>query len=250
MATATLVFHGELVGFLARERRSLVAFDLNCARAATVKNAIESVGVPHTEVGWLMVNGERATLSRTVREGDRIEVGPHNPTEGVAEGEALRFVADAHLGGLARFLRMLGFDTLYDNAFSDRRIVDLAVSERRIVLTRDRGLLKCRDVARGCYVHERKPELQLREVAQRYSLEPRAHPFTLCLCCNLKLRTLRREGLHGRVPDAIIECYDDFMSCPACERVYWPGSHWGRMSAMLEARLPAFVQRADRPPIA
>ena len=248
MATATFVFHGELVGFLARERRSLAAFELTCARAATVKNAIESVGVPHTEVGRLTVNGQPATLSRIVRKGDWIDVKPHNATEAVAEGAAPRFVADAHLGGLARFLRMLGFDTRYDNAFSDRRILDLAVSERRLVLTPDRELLKCRDVARGCYVHARKPESQLREVAQHYSLERRAQPFTLCLCCNLKLRTLAREALPGRVPDTIVERYDDFRSCPACERVYWPGSHWARMSAILNARLPALAQRADLSP--
>jgi uncharacterized protein len=244
MAVATFLFHGELLEFLARERRSGTAFELSCARAATFKNAIESVGVPHTEVGRLMVNGQPATLARIVREGDRVEVEPHDPAGAATSDDEPRFVADAHLGGLARFLRMLGFDTLYENGFSDRQIVHLAVSERRIVLTRDRELLKCKDVARGCYVHALKPEAQLREVARRYLLERRTHRFTLCLHCDVKLQATARDAVRGRVPDAIFTCYDDFMTCPRCERIYWQGSHWIRMNTLLEAQLPALQAHA------
>ena len=242
MATATFLFHGELAEFLARGRRG-GAFDHACARAATVKHAVESLGVPHTEVGRLLVNGQPATLGRIVREGDAIEVFPPAAPESAGE-EAPWFIADAQLGGLARFLRMLGFDTLYDNAIADHDVLELAMRERRIVLTRDRELLKCRDVLRGCFVHERKPEAQLREVAARYSLERHMRPFTLCLHCNLRLEAMEKGAVTGRVPDRIAARYAEFMRCTGCERIYWQGSHWERMREMLSASLALRIPAA------
>lgn len=235
MATATFRFHGELAEFLARERRG-VAFDQACARAATVKHAIESLGVPHTEAGRLTVNGQPATLARIVREGDAIEVFPHEPA-GAATDDRPDFVADAHLGGLARMLRMLGFDTLYDNAIADREILELAARERRVILTRDRELLKCREVMHGCFVHARKPEAQLKEVVARYRLERRMRPFTLCLHCNLRLEAVERSVAKERVPERIALRYAEFMRCRGCEGIYWQGSHWERMREMLGASL-------------
>jgi len=241
MASATFHFHGELVSFLAPARRG-GAFSRSCARAATVKHAIESLGVPHTETGRLLVNGQPATLDRIVREGDAIEVFPHEP--GDEATEPLHFLADAHLGGLARFLRMLGFDTLYDNALDDRAIVGIAASERRIVLTRDRELLKCRELARGCFVHARKPEAQLKEVATRFGLEARLLPFTLCLHCNLRLELLERGAVADRVPERIVERYATFMRCPGCKRIYWEGSHWQRMREALGTSLAIPIPRS------
>ena len=240
MARATFYFHDELVRFLAPERRSGV-FSHECARAATIKNAIESLGVPHTEAGRLVVNGEPATLDRIVRENDAIAIFPHQA--GSAGDEPLLFLADAHLGGLARFLRMLGFDTLYDNAYDDREIMQLAVRDRRAVLTRDRELLKCRDIARGCFVHELKPEAQLREVATRFGLAGQMRPFTLCLHCNLPLQTLERSAALEHVPPGIAQRYETFVRCPGCERIYWEGSHWDRMREMLGASLSISIPR-------
>ena len=241
MAIATFRFHGELVEFLARERRAS-AFAHACARAATVKHAIESLGVPHTEAGRLTVNGQPATLARIVREGDAIEVFPHGPP-GDAMDDPPDFIADAHLGGLARMLRMLGFDTLYENAIADREILEVAARERRVILTRDRELLKCREVLRGCFVHARKPEAQLREVAARYALERSMRPFTLCLHCNLRLEALERDAVKERVPGRIAEHYTEFVDCPGCKRIFWQGSHWERMREMLgvslAVRIPA-----------
>ena len=241
MAEATFRFHGKLVHFLAPERRAGF-FSHGCARAATVKNAIESLGVPHTETGRLTVNGQPATLDRIVRENDAIEIFAHEA--GVVGDEPLLFLADAHLGGLARFLRMLGFDTLYDNAYDDREILRLAVRDRRAVLTRDRELLKCREIARGCFVHELKPEAQLREVAARFGLAKRMRPFTLCLHCNLSLEALERSVALAHVPPGIAQRYEAFVRCPGCKRVYWEGSHWERMREMLGASLSVSIPRA------
>jgi len=227
--------------FLARRLRgAAIAHDY--ARAATMKQAIESLGVPHTEVGLITVNAQAATLARTVREGDEVEVFPHEP--GASPFEApLAFVADAHMGGLARMLRMLGFDSAYDNGFADPEIVKLAAEERRVVLTRDRELLKCRDVLRGCYVHALKPEAQLREVARRYALAKHMQPFALCLHCNLPLAAAARDALEAQVPERIQQQYERFMHCPGCDRVYWEGSHWARMREVLAEALE--LPRAD-----
>ena len=231
--TASFRFHGALADFLPRERRG-TRFDYEGARAATLKNAIEALGVPHTEVGRLLLNGEPATLQRILREGDAVEVFPpeaHSDPSPV-------FLADAHLGGLARFLRMLGFDTLHDPSLRDDGIRRIAREERRIVLTRDRELLKCRDIARGCYVHAIRVEAQLAEVAARYGLAGRARPFTLCLRCNLPLERVDKAAVAGRLPEKVSQRQDDFTRCPGCDRVYWPGSHYERMLAALRRTLP------------
>ena len=231
MATATFRFHGELAEFLPRARRG-GAFSYSCARAATLKNAIESLGVPHTETGRLRVNGVPATLSRIVREADAVEVFPQHAADVVMDGTP-SFIADAHLGGLARLLRMLGFDTLFENAYADRHILELLARERRILLTRDRELLKCRDVLCGCFVHALKAEAQLNEVVARYALARHSRPFTLCLHCNVRLEAAGPDAVAARAPAPIAARYTRFARCPGCERIYWEGSHWTRMRAML-----------------
>ena len=232
MASARFRFHGALAGFLPRERRD-AEFEYHCARAASLKNAIEALGVPHTEVGLALVRGERATLDRTVREGDAVEVFPWSSGAAAMPSVQDRFLADAHLGGLARFLRMLGFDTLHENAYDDAEIRRLAIDERRVVLTRDRDLLKCRDISSGCYVHARKPEEQLVEVAARYGLAARARPFSRCLRCNLPLERVDRDAVLALLPESVARTHREFFRCAGCERVYWPGSHYERMQAAL-----------------
>ncbi len=232
MATARFRFHGELSDFLPRERRN-AAFEYACARAATLKNAIEALGVPHTEAALVLVNGARATLARIVREGDSIEVWPWAANATPPSADRPAFVADAHLGGLARFLRMLGFDTLHENAIPDAEIRSLAWQERRIVLTRDRELLKCREIARGGYVHARKPEAQLREVVERYDLAAQARPFTLCLVCNVPLAAVEKTAIAHLLPAEVAARQQSFRRCAGCERIYWPGSHYERMRVAL-----------------
>jgi len=229
LATAQFTFHGNLAEFLPRERRGS-SFEYGCARAATLKNAIEALGVPHTEAGQFLVNGTPATLNRIVREGDIVEVHAWNCQ---AVPVPLKFIADAHLGGLARFLRMLGYDTLHENAIPDAEIRRLAHEERRIVLTRDRELLKCREIFFGCYVHALKPEAQLREVVARFDLAAHARPFTLCLCCNLLLDQATAEQVRAYAPEAVLEIHRVFHRCAGCGRIYWEGSHFARMRAVL-----------------
>jgi uncharacterized protein with PIN domain/sulfur carrier protein ThiS len=239
-ALARFRFYEELNDFLSRERRRQ-EFEHRCARAATVKNAIESLGVPHTEVELILVNGESVDFSRLVRDGDRISVYPKfegfdiRPLLRVREWplRELRFVADAHLGGLARMLRMLGFDTVFRNDLHDGEIRDIALREGRIVLSRDRELLKCRTVTHGCFVHALKPQDQLREVVERLQLQGSSRPFTLCLHCNWPLTPVEKDQVLDRVPENAARYYDRFCTCTQCQRVFWEGSHWKRMRALL-----------------
>jgi uncharacterized protein with PIN domain len=232
MVTATFRFFGELNDFLPRARRDS-AVALPCARAASAKHMIEALGVPHTEVGLLLVNGAPGSLQRLLEEGDELAVLPQSG----AAPAGVRFVADAHLGGLARLLRMAGFDTLYDNACQDEEIAAVSALDARTVLTRDRELLKRREVEHGCYLHAIRPEAQLRELFERLKLAPLARPFTLCLHCNLPLRPIAKEQVLERLPESVRAQHTQFTTCDACARVYWQGSHHKRMLAMLDGAI-------------
>lgn len=249
-------FYEELNDFLAPELRRR-EIEYRCARAATVKNAIEALGVPHTEVEVILVNGESVDFSYLVRDADRISVYPKfesfdiRPLLRVREAplRELRFVADAHLGGLARLLRMLGFDTVYSNTIADDEIRDLALAEGRIVLTRDRELLKRREITHGCFVRALKPGLQLREIVQRLQLEAHlsgaaapVQPFTRCLHCNTLLNAVSKQDVLSRLPETVALHYQNFSVCAGCKRVFWEGSHWHRMRAMLADQLAQAVQ--------
>ena len=242
MVWATFRFYEELNDFLAPAHRRH-DFDYACARAATVKNAIEAVGVPHTEVELVVVNGLSVDFSYIVRDGDRIAVYPVfealdiRPLLRVRPEplRRLRFIADAHLGGLARMLRMLGFDTLYRNDFHDDEVRAIAARDARVVLTRDRELLKCRDVTHGCYVHALRPMDQWKEVVARLQLERDARPFTLCLHCNELLKEIDKAAVLEQLPENVAKYYQRFCTCPGCNRIYWEGSHWKRMRSWLAA---------------
>lgn len=243
--TATFRFYEELNDFLARPLRSR-AFSCVCARNATTKHMIEALGVPHTEVELILVNGESAGFDRVLADGDRVAVYPKfealdvTPLLRVRERplRTTRFVADAHLGGLARLLRLAGFDTLYDNHFADDEIEALAASQERIVLTRDRELLKRRTITHGCYVRSLKPQMQLQEVIDRLDLAASVRAFRLCLTCNAPLRRIDRVEAQGRAPEGVLERHSQFVTCDVCRRVFWEGSHWERMRTLIDTLAP------------
>jgi hypothetical protein len=236
MVTATFCFVGELNAFLPRDRRER-EFAAPCARDATVKHMIEALGVPHTEVGRLAVNGAPSVFECRLEEGDAVLVHPQ--AEQAAAG--IRFIADAHLGALARLLRMAGFDTLYKNDYQDEEIVAIAAREARTVLTRDRELLKRRELEHGCYLHAIRPEAQLRELVTRLGLALLARPFTLCLHCNLPLRAIDKEQVLARLPESVRLTHAALTTCDACGRVFWQGSHHRRMLAMLDGAMASAI---------
>jgi uncharacterized protein len=245
MIPARFRFHGELNEFLARPQRGCT-FACACPDGSSAKHMIEALGVPHTEVALVVRNGRAAGFDAQLEANDVIEAYPvrHVPEDMTAgalllrpplRGDDLRFIADAHLGALAQLLRLAGFDTRYDNNFADEEIERLADAEARIVLTRDRELLKRRTLLRGCYVRALEPDEQFREVAARLELAPHVRAFRLCLMCNAPLRAASTDELDGRVPDGVRERHARFVTCDVCRRVFWEGSHWKRMREHIDS---------------
>ncbi len=243
-ARARFRFYEELNDFLAPPRRQ-VEFEATCADRATVKHAIQALGVPHTEVELVLVNGESVDFDRLVQDGDRVSVYPRFEAFDIAPLlrvrpqplRLTRFVADAHLGGLARLLRMTGFDTLYDNGFADREIAAIAARDGRIVLSRDRELLKHRAITHGCYVHALAPRLQLAELFERLQLARSARPFSRCMRCNGLLHAVDKAAVDALLPPRVRAAHTRFSRCGDCGRVYWEGSHWRRMRALVDTLL-------------
>jgi hypothetical protein len=244
MVRATFRFYEELNDFLPPERRGR-EITTPCARAATTKHMIEALGVPHTEVELVLVNGTSVGFDRRLADGDRVAVYPKFEAFDIAPLlrvrarplRVTRFVADAHLGGLAHLLRMTGFDTLYENGFEDGQIARIAVEDGRIVLTRDRELLKRRGISHGMYVRAPRSADQLREVFERLDLARGARPFTLCLACNAPLAPIDKAQAEPALPPTVRASYERFSTCTVCRRIFWEGSHWRRMRAMIDTLL-------------
>lgn len=215
------------------------AFDVS----GSVKDMIEAMGVPHTEVDLILANGEPVDFAYLVRDGDRISVYPGFQSLDISPVlrlrpvplRELRFAADAHLGRLAAYLRMLGFDTLYQRDYADEELAKVAAAERRMVLTRDRGLLKRNVVLRGYCLRETIPARQLVEVLQRFDLIPSIAPFRRCMHCNTLLRPASKESVVDRLLPETKRYYGEFYRCPLCDRIYWKGSHYRRMQRFIDS---------------
>jgi hypothetical protein len=207
---------------------------------------IEALGVPHTEVELILLNGVSVGFGTLLRDGDRVAVYPKfeafdiTPLLRVRERplRELRFVAGAHLGSLARLLRRLGFDTLHDNGFADDEVARIAAAQGRIVLARDRSLLERTGITHVCPVRALRPQQQLREVFDRLDLARSARPFTLCPLCNAALHAVAKSQVAHRLPPRVRERYDRFSTCGACGRVFWEGPHWQPLRALVDAGLP------------
>src|SRR5579885_2802346 len=226
MARAWFRFYAELNDFLPPERR-FTEFAYDFLDAATVKDRIEAFGVPHTEVDLILINGVSRGFDWRVQDGDRISVYPIFEAFDIAELARLRpeplrnpcFVLDVHLGKLATYLRMAGFDALYSNHNSDEQLAAISSQERRTLLTRDIGLLKRSQITHGYFVRQTAPRLQLAEVVARFDLGRLARPFTRCLRCNGVLERWSREKAAPALPDRTLELYDEFQSCVPCGRI-------------------------------
>jgi len=233
-------FYEELNDFLpaAKRKRAFIGtFDGTPA----VKDVIESLGVPHTEIDVILVDGQSVRFRHRLHGGERVAVYPVFERFDVRPLCRLRarplrcsrFVADVHLGTLARQLRLLGFDTLYDANADDTALASRSVRGRRILLTRDIGLLKRASVTRGHWVRATDPQQQLEEVIHVFSLQRDLAPFTRCTVCNGVLRTVTRASVAGRVPPRVHARFRSFWDCRGCGRIYWRGTHFHRLEALV-----------------
>jgi uncharacterized protein with PIN domain len=233
-------FYGELNDFLPPGRRGRVVVQPFVV-GPSVKDAIESAGVPHPEVELIVVNSEPADFSYTLNNGDFVSVYPafHSIDLGglprlrpKLEGKP-RFILDVHLGRLAAYVRLLGFDAAYRNDLTDEQIAGRAATESRIVVTRDRGLLKRAEVMYGYWMRHTEPRKQLTELVRKFDLARQVDLFTRCLVCNTELERADKQVIESRVPPRTAERFQDFHLCPGCGRVYWRGSHYQRMLRLI-----------------
>jgi uncharacterized protein with PIN domain len=254
MSQATLQFHAELNDFLSRERRG-AAFAHSFRGRVSIKDMIESLGVPHTEVAAIVVHGTSRDFAYLVREGDRIDVYPISLTESLGPylplrppiASPARFILDTHLGQLASYLRLLGFDTLYRNDYADAELARIASDEQRILLTRDRGLLKRRILIHAYYIRETNPQRQVAEVLRRYQLAGAIKPLRRCIRCNGLLHAVPKAQIDDRLEPKTREHYHEFRICASCGQIYWRGSHYEKIQRFIDRVLPG-ERPSDRAP--
>lgn len=200
----------------------------------TAKHLIEALGIPHTEVGALTVNGESRGLGYLVQDGDHLQAFAcqYDPAN---RGRLTppRFILDGHLGRLTAYLRILGLDCLYRNDYSDPALVAISMAEGRILLTRDRRLLMHKAIQDGCLIRSLDPKTQLREVVQRYNLSQWIRPFRRCLRCNHELQPVEKQAILERLLPLTRLYFDEFQICPNCQQIYWKGSHYERMRQLV-----------------
>jgi uncharacterized protein with PIN domain len=233
MSTAHFLFHGRLNDFLPKEQRDK-QITIQFRERQSVKHLVESLGVPHPEIGQIRVNGRNEASGHIAEDGDRVEI---HPIENGGPMEP-RFALDGHLGRLAAHLRMLGFDCFYQNDIDDLQLAEITVAEERILLTRDRRLLMRKVIEYGYCLRSLDPLEQLTEVLERFELLDRIQPFHRCLRCNHLLELVAKETILDRLEPLTKLYFDDFHICPACGQIYWKGSHYDKMVKTIERIKP------------
>jgi uncharacterized protein with PIN domain len=244
MATGIFYFFDKLMVFLP-DNVVDGCVNINFKGHETVKHIIEAIGVPHTEVDVILVNEVSVGFDYRPTDGDIIRVFPRNGDWDERKiqhlqpepGQNLKFILDGHLGKLASYLRILGFDTRYQNNLDDDVLADISHKEERILLTRDRGLLKRSIVEYGYYIREKTPKKQVVEVLNTFNLHENAEPFSRCAKCNGLLRSTTKEEVFDRLEPRTQLYYEDFKICSQCDQVYWKGSHFRKMNIFVNGLL-------------
>jgi uncharacterized protein with PIN domain len=229
MSTAHFLFSGRLSDFLTRDQRGQ-AIRVEFRGRQSIKHLAESLGVPHPEIGQIQVNGQVEMLGAIAQDDDRVELQP------IRDGCPIppRFLLDNHLGRLTAYLRMLGFDCLYEIDSDDNELAEILQGDERILLSRDRRLLMRKVVTHGYCPRSLDPLEQLREVIQRFDLIQQIVPFHRCLRCNHPLEAVSKEAVLDRLEPLTKLYFDEFQICPACKQIYWKGSHFERMQSLIE----------------
>ncbi|KTC78011.1 Mut7-C RNAse domain-containing protein [Legionella brunensis] len=235
-----LRFYEELNDFLPIERRKK-CFMHSIRSKAAIKDVIESLGVPHTEIELILVNQQSVDLTYQVQDGDRISVYPMFEAFDVTELVRIRpqplretrFILDVHLGKLAKYLRLLGFDTMYSKETSDAHIAQQSKIEKRIVLTRDIGLLKHKKVTHGYWIRNQNSVKQTQEILNRFDLYTQCKPFSRCMECNGLLSAITKEEIIATLLPLTQQYYQNFMCCNSCHRIYWQGSHYQKLKSLI-----------------
>ena len=239
--TAGFRFYEELNDFLHRDKRKkLFEYSFECN--PSVKDVIESLGVPHTEVDLILVNGNSVGFSYQLKDKDVVSVYPVFESLDISGVTHLRqrplrnakFILDVHLGRLARYLRTFGFDSYYNNSYQDSEIIKLSKEQKRTILTRDVGILKHSEVTHGYWIRSQKPAEQLKEVLVRSDLINLIKPFYRCSECNGIIKKTSKESVVDKIKPGTRKNFNEFFKCTSCEKIYWKGAHFIKMNKFIE----------------
>lgn len=226
---ATFRFYEELNDFLPLDKKKAV-FDYSFRGSPAVKDAIEAIGVPHVEINLIQVNDQTVDFRYHLKNNDFVSV---YPVQRKIEGKEIKFILDVHLGKLAKYLRMCGFDTAYQNDYNDKKIIEISLEENRIILTRDIGLLKAKSVSNGYFIRNQDSKTQLTEVLEYFDLYHAITPFIRCIKCNGKLEKIEKEKIIQQLEPLTQKYFDTFFRCTHCQSIFWEGSHFDRMSSFI-----------------
>jgi len=229
----TIRFYEELNDFIEVDKKK-VSFSVKTNPGQTVKDLIESENVPHTEVDLILVNSNSVDFSYQVMAGDRISVYPVFESLDITNATKLRplplrttkFILDVNLGKLARYLLIGGFDTLYSNSYKDKEIAEISARENRILLTRDRDLLKRSRIQRGHWIRSQNAVHQYQAVLKRFDLSGSVSLYSRCPQCNGNLRQVDKKDILDSLAPKTAMYYDNFKVCDGCGKIYWKGSHY------------------------
>jgi hypothetical protein len=230
VSRASFHFEGELPELLPAGRRD-APVEYEFSGRPSLKHAIESLGIPHVEADVLEMDGKPAGLDGPLHDGAVVRAG--TAVRRLEHGQAWRFVLDCHLGRLAKYLRMLGLDTLYGNHAEDSWLARVSATEERWLLTMDRGLLMRARVRLGWLVRGARPRQQLERFLRRHDVAGAVDPISRCLECNAPLAPVEKERVWERIPPKTRLWCEEFRHCPGCGKLYWKGSHFDRMAGFV-----------------
>jgi len=235
-----LHFYGELNKFLSPEKRD-TDFEFEFKSRRSVKDLIESFGIPHTEIDVILLNDKSIDFSYIVQDGDNIKVYPASETLNLKlikhlkpQFETIKFLVDIHLAKLARYLRLLGLDAICERNLTPENLVEKALDENRIIVTRSRTLLRTKEITYGILIKEDNPEKQLEEIFNRFDFSTYCEPFKRCMECNSILQPIEKEKIIDRLLPKVKEAYDSFTICTHCDKIFWEGTHFDKLSELIK----------------
>ena len=218
MPKGTFRFYEELNDFLPTHRRK-TTFEAEFRGKRSIKDMIEALGVPHTEIDLILVNGKSVDFNYILKNGDRASVYPVFESFNITDVTLLRkiplrrhkFIADTNLGNIVKYMRVLGFDIYYDSLLSNREIIEISKRENRVILTKSRKLLKFKDVTHGIFIRPGTTTEQIRRIIDYLDIKDNIKPFSRCLRCNTLLKSVLKEKILDRIPPKTKEFCDEYV---------------------------------------